>query len=136
MKKVVKFGGSSLADAGQFQKVGAIIHADANRVYVVPSAPGKRSPKDTKVTDLLYRCYELAAERRDFSEPFLEIQGRYKEIIEGLSLDFSLEEEFRRIEEQLPGCGLHGFPRRVPERPCHGGVPGIYLRGPGGDYFL
>ncbi len=101
MKKVVKFGGSSLADAGQFQKVGAIIHADANRIYVVPSAPGKRFSKDTKVTDLLYRCYELAAEQKDFSEPFREIRERYGEIIEGLSLNFSLEEEFRKIEEEL-----------------------------------
>ena len=42
MKKVVKFGGSSLADAKQFQKVGAIVHADPSRIYVVPSAPGKR----------------------------------------------------------------------------------------------
>ena len=52
MKKVVKFGGSSLANADQFKKVGAIITADDTRRYVVPSAPGKRFPKDTKVTDM------------------------------------------------------------------------------------
>ena len=57
MKKVVKFGGSSLASAGQFQKVGDIIRADETRRYVVPSAPGKRFNGDTKVTDMLYRCY-------------------------------------------------------------------------------
>ena len=56
MKKVVKFGGSSLANADQFKKVGAIITADDTRRYVVPSAPGKRFPKDTKVTDMLYAC--------------------------------------------------------------------------------
>ena len=61
MKKVVKFGGSSLADAGQFRKVADIIHADDSRVYVVPSAPGKRTSADTKITDLLYECYELAS---------------------------------------------------------------------------
>ena len=69
MKKVVKFGGSSLANADQFKKVGAIITADDTRQYVVPSAPGKRFPKDTKVTDMLYACYESAANGEDFSEP-------------------------------------------------------------------
>lgn len=54
MKKVVKFGGSSLASAEQFKKVGDIIRADKSRRYVVPSAPGKRSSSDTKVTDMLY----------------------------------------------------------------------------------
>ncbi len=64
MKKVVKFGGSSLASAEQFKKVGAIIRSDAGRRFVVPSAPGKRFDKDTKVTDMLYACYALAAEGR------------------------------------------------------------------------
>ena len=57
MKKIVKFGGSSLANAEQFQKVGEIIRSDESRRYVVPSAPGKRFDGDTKVTDLLYKCY-------------------------------------------------------------------------------
>ena len=59
MIKVVKFGGSSLASAEQFAKVGKIINADKERRYVVPSAPGKRNSKDTKVTDMLYACYDL-----------------------------------------------------------------------------
>lgn len=101
MKKVVKFGGSSLADAKQFQKVGAIVHADPSRIYVVPSAPGKRFSGDTKVTDLLYCCYDLAAEGKDFTDPFREIQSRYNEIIQGLGLKYSLEDEFRAIEENL-----------------------------------
>ena len=66
MKKVVKFGGSSLASAQQFRKVGEIIHADEDRRYVVPSAPGKRFDKDTKVTDMLYACYALAEKDHDF----------------------------------------------------------------------
>ena len=53
MVKVVKFGGSSLASAEQFAKVGDIIRADESRKYVVPSAPGKRNSRDTKVTDML-----------------------------------------------------------------------------------
>ena len=59
MSKVVKFGGSSLASAEQFKKVGDIIRAEEDRKYVVPSAPGKRNSKDTKVTDMLYGCYAL-----------------------------------------------------------------------------
>ena len=57
MKKVVKFGGSSLASAGQMKKVGDIIRSDEARRYIVPSAPGKRFSDDTKVTDMLYQCY-------------------------------------------------------------------------------
>ncbi|MDR2042860.1 MAG: aspartate kinase [Clostridium sp.] len=98
MAKVVKFGGSSLASAQQFQKAANIIRADGERKYVVPSAPGKRDPKDTKVTDMLYSCYALAEEGKDFTPLFHAIQGRYREIIEGLNLDLSLEEEFQAIE--------------------------------------
>ncbi len=60
MKKVVKFGGSSLASAEQFRKVGDIIRSDEARRFVVPSAPGKRFDGDTKVTDMLYKCYAAA----------------------------------------------------------------------------
>ena len=102
MKKVVKFGGSSLADAVQFKKVGDIIRADASRVYVVPSAPGKRFKKDTKVTDLLYRMFHQAEEGKDFSDTLAEIRSRYEEIITGLGLEgFSLDQEFALIEEKM-----------------------------------
>ena len=98
MKKVVKFGGSSLANAEQFQKVGDIIRSDESRRYVVPSAPGKRFSADTKVTDLLYTCYGKAEAGEDFTDVLTEIKGRFYEIIKGLNLDLSLEEEFRQIE--------------------------------------
>ena len=62
MKKVVKFGGSSLADAGQFRKVAAIVLEEESRRYVVPSAPGKRHSNDDKVTDLLIACHKAAQE--------------------------------------------------------------------------
>ena len=68
MKKVVKFGGSSLASAAQFKKVGDIIRAEESRRYVVPSAPGKRFAEDTKVTDMLYQCYALAEEGKKYEE--------------------------------------------------------------------
>lgn len=98
MKKVVKFGGSSLANAEQFQKVGNIIRSEESRRYVVPSAPGKRFSGDTKVTDLLYACYDKAAEGKEFGGIFKEIRERYYEIIRGLGLTLSLEEEFTKIE--------------------------------------
>lgn len=97
MVKVVKFGGSSLASAEQFAKVGEIIRADSSRKYVVPSAPGKRSGKDTKVTDMLYACYGLAAAGEEFRVPLMKIKERYDSIINGLNLKMSLDEEFRII---------------------------------------
>lgn len=102
MEKVVKFGGSSLASAEQFKKVGNIIRADKGRVYVVPSAPGKRNSQDTKVTDMLLHLYETAKAGNDMSEEIKAIKARYDEIITGLGLkDFSLEKEFKEIEEYL-----------------------------------
>ena len=101
MSKVVKFGGSSLASAEQFQKVGDIIRSDAGRRYVVPSAPGKRFKGDSKVTDMLYACYDLADEGRDFGRELGEIKARYQEIIEGLKLELDISQEFRIIEENF-----------------------------------
>lgn len=97
MKKVVKFGGSSLASAEQFVKVGNIIHADEDRKFVVPSAPGKRFDKDTKVTDMLYACYALAEKDHDFMTEMTKIEKRYQEIIDGLKLDLDLTGEFNKI---------------------------------------
>ena len=105
MKKVVKFGGSSLASAKQFKKVGDIIRADASRKYVVPSAPGKRFSEDTKVTDMLYQCYGMALAEDENDESFAyyleKIKDRYNEIIQGLGLDLSLDHEFEIITENF-----------------------------------
>ena len=101
MIKVVKFGGSSLASAGQFAKVGDIIRSDENRKYVVPSAPGKRNAKDIKVTDMLYDCYAAAEAEEDFKIILKKIKERYDSIINGLNLKISLEEEFRVIAENF-----------------------------------
>lgn len=101
MKKVVKFGGSSLASAEQFKKAADIVKSDISRRYVVPSAPGKRDSKDTKVTDLLYRCYELAEAGRNYHEVLFQIRGRYDEIIKGLGMDLDLSKEFAEIERKI-----------------------------------
>ena len=95
--KVVKFGGSSLADANQFKKVADIILSENSRRYVVPSAPGKRFSDDIKVTDMLYACYDSAVKGADFSEQFKAIMDRYNSIISDLGLDFSLDKDFEII---------------------------------------
>lgn len=100
-KKVVKFGGSSLASAEQFKKVGEIIRSDEGRRYVVPSAPGKRYSSDIKVTDMLYDCYQAVGDDGAFQEKLKKIQERYQEIIDGLGLSLSLDSQFEQIGEDF-----------------------------------
>ncbi len=108
MKPIVaKFGGSSLADAAQFRKAAEIVRADADRRYIVASAPGKRDQSDVKVTDLLYRCYDLAAAGRDFAPVLAQIRARFAEIMAELSIDFPLDDELDAIAARL---------REAPER--------------------
>ena len=102
MRKAVKFGGSSLADAAQIRKVAAIIRSDEARKYVIPSAPGKRFKTDTKVTDMLIRCFEI--QQRDLDEGlayFSQIEERFNSILKDLELDYSLEEEYRVIRSNM-----------------------------------
>lgn len=101
MNKVVKFGGSSLASAKQFKKVKDIIMADKSRRYVIPSAPGKRTTNDEKVTDLLYACYSAASEGRSYKKIFDAITARYEQIITGLDLNVNLDFEFKTIAENF-----------------------------------
>ena len=87
--KVVKFGGSSLADANQFRRVASIVKADPARRYVVASAPGKRFSDDVKVTDMLYNCYEMVRQGKDIGE-FIQKKRHYiisHEIRQKLCLD-------------------------------------------------
>lgn len=98
MSKVVKFGGSSLADANQFRKVASIIRADKERRYVVPSAPGKRFSDDIKVTDMLYACYDAVAnEGKNAYNQFAPIADRFNSIISDLGLTLSLDSEYETI---------------------------------------
>ncbi len=101
MRKVVKFGGSSLASTRQFKKVGEIIRSDKARRYVIPSAPGKRNDKDEKVTDMLYACYDAASAGAAYKKLLNQIKERYLEIINGLDLNLNLDYEFNRIEENF-----------------------------------
>ena len=105
LKKIVtKFGGSSLADAGQFAKVKRILALDPARRYVVPSAPGRRFKEDEKVTDLLYRCHELAAKGEDYQETFDKIAARYMDIAEELGLSLDLGAVLDEVDERI-GAG-------------------------------
>ena len=99
--KVVKFGGSSLANAEQFKKVAEIVKADPSRHYVVASAPGKRDRSDTKVTDMLYRCYEMVREREDITDYFSQIAERYNSIIRELGLRFDISGELEYIRNAI-----------------------------------
>ncbi len=101
MAKVVKFGGSSLADANQFRKAAQIIRSDSERRYVVPSAPGKRFSDDTKVTDMLYKCYEAVGEGKNATAEFLPIAERFNGIISDLGLALNLDDEYEVIAENF-----------------------------------
>jgi len=99
--KVVKFGGSSLADAEHFRMVQKIIESDPQRRYVVPSAPGKRFKEDDKVTDLLYQCYEVSDDPAELEKVFARVIDRYESIISGLSMDLDLSEEYEKIKNSI-----------------------------------
>ena len=84
--KVCKFGGSSLADAAQLNKVIDIVLADPARRIVVVSAPGKRNSGDTKVTDLLIALADVALKGEDTSAALKAVVDRYAEIAATLKL--------------------------------------------------
>lgn len=102
---VAKFGGSSVADAGQIKKVKAIVEADPRRRIIVVSAPGKRHAGESKLTDLLYLCHEMAAMATDTREPFELIRSRYMEISRELEIKNGILDELEQFrDELLQGC--------------------------------
>ena len=99
--KVVKFGGSSLADAEQFRKVAEIVKADPDRRFVVASAPGKRFSDDVKVTDMLYNCYDMVRNHEDITSYYAQICERYNGIIRDLGLNFDITGELEYIRNAI-----------------------------------
>lgn len=97
MPIVCKFGGSSLANSEQFHKVKDIIESDDNRRYIIPSAPGKAKNGDQKVTDLLILLYNMAVHKLSSAEVMNMIESRYREILEGIGIDFDLKTELDEI---------------------------------------
>ncbi len=103
--RVCKFGGSSVADASQLRKVQAIVEASPERLFVVPSAPGRRTPDDEKITDLLYQCEAEAAAGRssdsEFDRLFSRITERFETIISDLGLDFNMAPVLADVHDQI-----------------------------------
>jgi len=107
--KVCKFGGTSLADANQVRKVQAIMLADADRRYIVPSAPGKRTSKDQKITDLLYLCASHAKQGLKFDEVWSIIAERYREIVRDLGLKLNIDAELADIKSRIATAGTPDY---------------------------
>ncbi len=101
MLKVTKFGGSSMADAGQYRKVKDIIFADRERRVVIVSAAGKRFSGDHKLTDLLYLCHAHIQYGVACDTVFEMITSRYIEIRDELNLKLDLESEFAQLKQRL-----------------------------------
>ena len=101
MLKVAKFGGSSMADAGQYRKVRDIVLADPSRRVVIVSAAGKSADENHKITDLLYLCHAHIRYGMDCTHVFNMIRNRYLQIRDELGLELPLEEEFAELKQRL-----------------------------------
>ena len=101
MLKVCKFGGSSMADAGQYRKVRDIILSDSHRRVVIVSAAGKRNSSDHKITDLLYLCHAHVQYGVSCDAIYEMITSRYLQIRDELELQVDLETEFAELKKQL-----------------------------------
>ena len=100
-KWVSKFGGTSLANASQIEKVKKIVFADERRKVVVVSAPGKEHRDDTKITDLLLNCHALVAQGKSYEAPFAIIRRRILEIAKALGVGLDMGSELDAIHDRL-----------------------------------
>jgi len=107
--KVCKFGGSSVADATHIRRVRDLVRAEADRRYVVPSAPGKRYPGDQKITDLLYLCHEHAVQGIAFDEVFALIAERFRSIVAELELGLDIDAQLRQIKAGIASHAEAGY---------------------------
>ena len=123
---VCKFGGSSLADDRQVAQVKRIIESDARRHFIVPSAPGKRNDADTKITDLLYLCHELARQNLDFSEPYAIVRSRYVELATKLGIPLDIGRLLDRLKTDIENGASRDFVASRGEYLC-GKVMADYL---------
>jgi len=115
---VCKFGGTSLADVDQMQKVKAIVLSDPRRRFVVASAPGKSHPGDTKITDLLYLCHDLARQNLDFSEPYGRIRDRYLELAHKLGVGVDMGGLLDGLYSDIEGGASRDFVASRGENLC------------------
>lgn len=98
---VAKFGGTSIADSGQFRKIKEIVRKNPERKYIVVSAPGKRFPEDQKITDLLLDCYKKAVSGELYSSELEQVRSRFREILTDLHIEYSLDKEIERLKKSL-----------------------------------
>jgi aspartate kinase len=98
---VAKFGGTSVADAAQFRKVHSIVTSNPARCHIVPSAPGKRSSEDYKITDLLYLCHAHVKQAIPFDDVFKIISERYLGICSELGLKLDLRPVLAEIKQKI-----------------------------------
>ncbi|SHH27184.1 aspartate kinase [Clostridium grantii DSM 8605] len=98
---MAKFGGSSLANAEQFNKVKNIVLEDKSRKYVVPSAPGKRCSEDYKITDLFYLCHAHVQQKIPFNDVYRLIEERYLGIVKDLELELDIEKYLKEVKENI-----------------------------------
>ena len=101
MIKVCKFGGSSVADAGQFLKIKNIVKSDMSRKFVVVSAVGKANKDDHKITDLLYVLYSHVKYGVDYESILKIVEDKYNAIKNELGLSINLDAEFDEIRKNL-----------------------------------
>lgn len=101
MKKVCKFGGTSMADATAIRQVKKIIESDDSRCYVVVSAPGKRFKDDIKITDMLYRCYDEVLEFGTCKKSFAIIRERFVQIVKDLNLTLDIDAVLDKTEKEI-----------------------------------
>ena len=99
--KVAKFGGSSVADAAQLRKVEAIVREDPERRVIVVSAPGRRTPDDAKVTDLLYKCHDCVRAGSLFESVFQTVANRYLEIVRDLGLPLEIDKDLVGVRDGI-----------------------------------
>ena len=109
--KVLKFGGSSVADPAQIRRIREIVEADPERRYVVVSAPGKRYSGDSKITDLLIMLKAVIDNNIPYEPLMAPIKERYMNIADELGIDVDLDAEFKEIRRRLRQ--LYSQPRRV-----------------------
>lgn len=99
--KVCKFGGTSMANANTIEKVVEIISADKDRRYIIVSAPGKRDKSDTKITDLLYQCFDELESKGNCDKAFGIVEERFKSIIQGLDIEFDISKILKEIKKDF-----------------------------------
>lgn len=99
--KVAKFGGSSVADAKQIEKIKNIVKGDGHIRYVVVSAPGKRFADDSKVTDLLYLCKTHIEHKIPYEQIFQVICDRYLEVETNLGVNVNTAGELEIIRKEI-----------------------------------